>query len=393
MNNFSDEHKVPFYRDERWLQNAAQVISVVVVVGIILFIRKQFLSATEARGLVLSFDFLDLGAGFPISEAHIPYDPSMSLGRAFMVGLVNTLLVSVFGIVLATILGTLVALGRVSSNWLMNKAALIFVEFHRNIPLLVLLYIWYFTVFQNLPNVKESIILGDDLLVINQRGFFLTWPRLTETGSIFMISIGIAVVVAYFAYTTLRKKREVSGVDTYYGRISLGILIVVPLIGWFAADGTPFVADVPVLDGFNFKGGQRITPEFLGLLVALVTYTAGFIAEVVRAGLQAVHKGQQEAAQAVGLNYFQVLNLIIMPQALRIIIPPMISQYLNLTKNSSLALIIGYQDLFAVSKITINNAGRAVPVFVLTMGSYLILSLLTSFVLNLYNRRIQLVTR
>lgn len=393
MNNSLDEHKVPFYRDERWLQNAAQVISALAVLGIILFVRAQFLIASEARGLVLNFNFLDLAAGFPISEAHIEYDPSMSLGRAFLVGLINTLLVSGFGIVLATILGTLVALGRVSSNWLMNKAALVFIEFHRNIPLLVLLYIWYFTVFQSLPNVKESIVIGNDLIIVNQRGFFLTWPRLTDTGSIFMISIAIAIVAATVAYSRLRKKREISGIETHYGKISLAILLGIPLIGWFAASGTPFVADVPVLEGFNFSGGQRITPEFLGLLVALVTYTAGFIAEVVRAGIQAVHKGQQEAAQAVGLTYLQVLNLIILPQALRIIIPPMISQYLNLTKNTSLALIIGYQDLFAISKVTINNAGRAVPVFVLTMATYLILSLLTSLVLNIYNRRIQLVTR
>jgi general L-amino acid transport system permease protein len=385
---------VPFYRDERWLQNAAQVISTALVLGVIYFAAVNFFRAADARGLSLGFGFLDEAGGFSISESHIEYDPSMSLTRAFLAGLVNTLLVSGFGIVAATILGTLVALGRLSTNWLLNKAALVFVEFHRNIPLLILLYIWYFTVFQQFPSVQDSLTVGNNLIVLNQRGFFLTWPRLTATGSIFIISVGIAIVAAWITYSRLRKKREVSGVDTYYGRIGLAILIGIPIIGWFAASGTPFSVDAPVLEGFNYQGGLRITPEFAGLLVGLVTYTAGFIAEVVRAGIQAVHRGQQEAALAVGLTYFQMLNLIIMPQALRIIIPPMISQYLNLTKNSSLALIIGFQDFFAISRITINNTSAgAVPVFVLTMGTYLTLSLITSFVLNLYNRRIQLVTR
>lgn len=384
---------VPFYRDERVLSSIAQVVSAILVIGFVIFALVNFFRAADARNLNLGFGFLDAAAGFPISESHIEYDPSMSFGRAFLTGLVNTLLVSGAGIVFATIFGVLVALSRMSSNWLLSKLALIYIEFHRNIPLLILLYLWYFTVFQQFPAVTESLVFGDNLLLINQRGFFLTWPRLTETGSPFAISVLVAIGAALIVFRTLRRRREISGKDTYYGRISIAILLSVPLVGWFLSGGSPFWLDVPVLSGFNFVGGLRITPEFAGLFVGLVTYTAGFIAEVVRAGIQAVDRGQMEAARATGLTYIQVLTLVVMPQALRIIIPPMISQYLNLTKNSSLALFIGYQDLFGVTKIAINNAGRAVPAFALAMATYLTLSLITSFVLNLYNRRIQFVLK
>lgn len=386
------DSKIPFYRDDRWLRKAAQVFSLLAIIGLIYVVVTTFNRTTEARGIEMGFGYLGEAAGFPISEAHIEYDPTMTFGRAFLVGLVNTLLVSVTGIIAATILGTLVALGRLSKNWLLSRLALVFIEFHRNIPLLVLLYLWYFTVLQQLPSVQNSLIYGNDLIILNQRGFILTWPRLTDTGSTFAITVYLAVAIAIIVFNILRKKRELTGKETHYGKISLAILIGLPVIGWIASGGSPFSLDVPVLVGFNYQGGLRITPEFAGVLVALVTYTAGFIAEVVRAGIQAVDKGQLEAAQAVGLTYFQVLNLVIMPQALRIIIPPMISQYLNLTKNSSLALIIGFQDLFAIGKITINSAGRAIQVFAMVMGTYLILSLIVSLILNLYNKRIQFVT-
>lgn len=208
-----------------------------------------------------------------------------------------------------------------------------------------------------------------------------------------MLFLIVGIVTAFVVWFRLRKKREITGEDTHFGRNSLIILLVFPIIGWFVSGGDPFWIDTPVFEGFNIQGGLRFTPEFSGLFVGLVTYTAAFIAEVVRAGIQAVDKGQREAASAVGLSSIQVLSLVIIPQSLRIIIPPMISQYLNLTKNSSLALAIGYQDLFSVGKIAINQAGRAVPVFVMVMISYLLLSGITSFALNFYNRRIQLVTR
>jgi len=383
---------IPFYRDERVIQGFAQVVSAILIIGFIVWAIFNFLAAAEARNMTLTFGFLREAAGFPISNPPIEYEPSMTFGRAFLAGLVNTLVVSVTGIITATILGTLIALARLSSNWLLSRIALVFIEFHRNIPLLVLLFIWYFSAFNNLPNTEESIQWPGPIF-INKRGFYLTWPRLTEAGTPFLIASIIGILLAIIVYTLLRRRREISGQETYYGPISIAILVIFPIIGWLLTDGSPFYLDIPYLKGFNYQGGLRLTPEFAGMYVSLSMYTAAFIAEVVRAGIQAVDRGQIEAARAVGLSTTQVLSLVIMPQALRIIIPPMISQYLNLTKNSSLALAIGFQEVFSVGKIAINQAGRAVPVFALVMITYLTLSLLTSMVLNLYNRRIQFVTR
>ena len=383
---------IPFYRDERVLNAVAQFVSAVLVIGFLILAILNFLQAAEDRNMTLSFGFLKEAAGFPISNPPVEYEPSMSFGRAFFVGLVNTLLVSGTGIVTATILGTLLALARLSSNWLMNRLALVYIEFHRNIPLLVLLFLWYFAIFAQLPPVIESFQWPGPTY-INKRGIYLTWPRLTENGTAFAVFFGIGIVLAIISFMFLRRRREITGKETYFVPISLGLLIVCPLIGWLLTDGAPFRVDAAVLEGFNFQGGLRLTPEFTSLFVGLSMYTAAFIAEVVRAGIQAVDKGQIEAARAVGLSTTQVLSLVVMPQALRIIIPPMISQYLNLTKNSSLALAIGFQEVFSVGKIAINQAGRAVPVFALVMLTYLMLSLLTSAVLNSYNRRIQFVTK
>jgi general L-amino acid transport system permease protein len=383
---------IPFYRDERVLRVIAQVVSTAIIVGLLVLAVINFLQAAEARNMTLTFGFLKEAAGFPISNPPIEYDPSMTFGRAFFVGLVNTLIVSVTGIVAATILGTLVALARLSSNWLLSRIALAFIEFNRNIPLLVLLFILYFVVFGNLPQVKDSIVWPGPVY-INRRGIYMTWPRLTEAGTPFVILLSLGIVISIIAFTYLRRRREITGQNTYYQQVSLIIVVLSGILGWIFSGGNPFQLSTPELQGFNFQGGLRLTPEFAGMFIGLTIYTAAFIAEVVRAGIQAVDRGQIEAARAVGLSTMQVLSLVVMPQALRVIIPPMISQYLNLTKNSSLALAIGFQEVFSVGKIAINQAGRAVPVFALVMLTYLALSLLTSLVLNLYNRRIQFVTR
>lgn len=383
---------IPFWRDERVLNAFTQIISAVLVIGFLIWVVINFIESARARGLALNFNFLDNPAGFPISDPAIEYDSNMSFARAFLVGLLNTLRVSVLGVVFATVLGTLVALARLSTNWLLSRLALVYIEFHRNIPLLVLLFIWYFTVFAKLPSVDEAIVLPGPIF-LSQRGIFMTWPRLTETGGIFMVSVILGVLLAIFAYIMLRRRRTITGKETYYVPISLALLLGMPLIGWFASGGNPLYLDIPMKVGFNFQGGTRLAREFSGLFVALVMYTAAFIAEVVRAGIQAVRRGQVEAARAVGLSNMQVLSLVVFPQALRVMIPPMISQYLNLTKNSSLALAIGYQEVFSVGKIAINQAGRAVPVFAMVMVTYLTMSLLTSLVLNIYNRRIQFIER
>jgi general L-amino acid transport system permease protein len=380
------------WRDERVLKVAAQIISSLLVFGFLYWLIGNFIAVTQQRGMPLTYGFLKEAAGFPIKESFIPYDSTMSFGRAVLVGLINTLVVSVLGILFATILGFIIGLMRLSSNWLISHIALAYIEFHRNIPLLVLLFLWYFGVFTQLPAVKQSITIPG-FIYINQRGFYVTWPRLLEGGTIFVSFLIAGIVMAIITWVVLRHIREVKGKETYFGRISLAVLILLPLAGWFASGGEPLRLDVPVLQGFNFQGGLRLTTEFSAILIGLAMYTASFIAEVIRAGILAVNKGQIEAARAVGLSYSQILTLIIIPQAMRVIIPPLISQYLNLTKNSSLALAIGYQELFAIGKVTINQAGRAVPVFMLIMATYLAISLLTAVVMNIYNKRVQFIER
>lgn len=384
--------EIPFWRDERVLKIAAQLVSAVLVIGLLVWLAGNVISAANQRGLSLGFRFLRESAGFPIGETPIPYDPSRSFAYAFLVGVLSTLKVSIVGIFFATILGIFVGIARLSSNWLVNRLALAFIEIHRNIPLLVLLFLWYTGVFITLPRVQESIAWPGPIY-LNQRGLYIIWPRLTSTGTIFVISIVIAFVLAIIAWSILSRYQIATGKSTYYGWFSLAILIIVPLLGWFFAGGTPVRLDVPILQGFNFQGGLHLSPEFTALLIGLVTYTAAFIAEVVRAGIQAVSRGQQEAARALGLRYWQVLSLVIMPQALRVIIPPLISQYLNLVKNSSLAFFIGYPELFFIGRTTTNQAGRAIQVILLVMAVYLTISLITSLLLNIYNRRIQLIER
>jgi general L-amino acid transport system permease protein len=255
----------------------------------------------------------------------------------------------------------------------------------------VLLFLWYFGVFAKLPAVQNSLAIGP--VYLSQRGLYMAWPRMTDSGGIFLAFLGAGILLAILAFNVLRRMREQTGRNTHFIPVSLLLLLVLPAVGWFLAGGEPFWIDVPVLQGFNFQGGMRVSPEFTAMLVGLTTYTAAFIAEVIRGGILAVRKGQVEAARALGLRSNQALGLVIIPQAMRVVIPPLISQYLNLTKNSSLALTIGYQELFAVGRVTINQAGRAVPVFLMVMGTYLLLSLLTSLVLNIYNRRVQFIER
>lgn len=383
---------VPLWRDVVVLRWAAQLASAVLVVGLLLLLGSNILRAANARGLGLGYGFIGQAAGFPLPESVLPYDPSKSFGLAFLIGLLHTLRVASVGIVLTTVVGVVVALARVSPNWLVSKIASVFVETVRNIPLAVQLFFWYFAVFEQLPAVQKSLALPGPIY-LSQRGLYTVWATPTSTFWAWMAFVGAGVVLSGLLHAMLSRYQLRTGRQTYPVATALGALVLLPVVGWLVVGQSPLSKTVPVLGKFNFTGGMAFTPEFAALLAGLVTYTGAFIAEVVRAGILAVHRGQTEAAKALGLKPLQVLRLVIFPQALRVIIPPLISQYLNLTKNSSLAVLIGYPDLFFVGKTTINQAGRAVPVFVLMMACYLVISLVMSLIMNLYNRRVRLVER
>ncbi len=384
---------IPLWRDERALKALAQIVSAVAVIGFLLFLIRNVVQAADARGLdLLKYRFLSQPAGFPLGESVIPYDESQSFGYAFLVGILNTLKAALVGVVLATILGTIAAVARLSTNWLVSKIASAYIEIVRNVPLLVQLVIWYEAVFKKMPPVKESIRWPGPTY-LSQQGLYLPSPAPTSTFDTWAVFVVVAILAAGVLRFVLGRYQLRTGRTTYPVLTAIIVLVGLPLLGWFLVGESPLAKDVPVLGKFNFTGGMRLTPEYAALLVGLVIYTGAFIAEVVRAGIQAVDRGQFEAARAVGLSNMQVLRLVVFPQALRVIIPPLISQYLNLTKNSSLAIVVGYLDLFYVGRTIINQAGRAVPVFIMIMVTYLSFSLITSVILNIYNRRIQLVER
>ena len=383
---------IPFWRDERVIKAVAQVASAVVVIGFLIFFFRNVLAAAEARGLGLGYEFLQYSSGMPLGESLIPYDPSNSYGYAFLVGILNTLKVAVVGVVLATLLGTVTALARISGNWLIAKIATVYIEIVRNVPLLAQLFVWYFAVFQKLPAVQQAILLPGPVY-LSQRGLYLPAPVPRPTFGTWAILAGGGLVLAIVLHKVLLRYQLSTGRSTHPTVVALTVVVVLAVGGWFVVGERPLGVDLPVAGRFNFTGGMRLTTEYAALVAGLVFYTGAYIAEVVRAGLLAVNRGQFEAARALGLSPMQVLRLVVFPQALRVIIPPLISQYLNLTKNSSLAVAIGYLDLFYVGRTIINQAGRAVPVFTMIMGTYLAMSLLTSLIMNLYNRRVQLVER
>jgi len=382
---------VPFWRNVRVIRALSQIAFAILVALVAGVLYSNMKHGLESRGLGGGFDFLWLEAGFDIGEG-IRYSASDTYARAFLVGVTNTLRVTAVGILLATILGVVMGVARLSSNWLVNKIASVYIESIRNTPLLVQLFVWYFAVIMKLPRVKESIALPGSVFISN-RGLALPWPvPSTSFGSWLPYLITALVVAVALLIWRAHSGRRIGRPP--FSLLWVGMAFVgIAALGWLMAPGSPFVLDVPSLRGLNYQGGLTLTPEFTALLVGLVVYTGAFIAEVVRAGILAVPRGQIEAAKAVGLNEMQILRLVIFPQALRIIIPPLTSQYLNLAKNSSLAIAIGFPDLFNVAGTIFNQTGRSVQVIVMIMASYLGMSLFTSLIMNVYNRRVQLVER
>ncbi len=382
---------VPFYNDPKKRSILFQVATILLVGLVAFYLISNTLTNIEKQSIATGFGFLQKEAAFEIGESPLRYSAADTYGRALVVGFLNTLIISFVGIVITTILGTLIGVARLSSNWLISKLAAIYIELFQDIPVLLQLFFWYAFFYNVLPSPRQALnpILG---VFLSNRGLVFAVPEAHPIHKYMGIAVVVACGVIYILRRWARQRQERTGQPFPVFRLALALLLGLPLITW-AIGGAPTVMNVPVLIGFNFIGGTNISPEFTALLLGLILYTAAFVAEVVRAGIQSVSKGQTEAAMSLGLRPSRVLNLVILPQALRVIIPPLTSQMLNLTKNSSLAVAIGYPDFVSVAGTTINQTGQAIEGVALMMIVYLTLSLLTSAFMNWYNKKMALVER
>ncbi|MES1022282.1 ABC transporter permease subunit [Gloeocapsa sp. BRSZ] len=380
-------------RDTRFWRVAGQVIAVLLFLLLVILVIDNVIYNLRALGIQLGFGFLGSQASFDIGETLISYNPADSYGRAILVGLVNSLRVIAVGLVLATILGLVAGIARLSNNWLVRQLALVYVETIRNIPLLLQLFFWYFAFFLQLPNVTNRITLPGPTY-LSSRGLYLPWIQGSAGAGIWLLllALGIAGAIALWRWRTrVMQERGVPGNQLLW---ALGPIVAAIALAYIINGAIPFSITLPQLVGTEqIEGGLRLSPEFGTLLLGLVVYTGSFIAEIVRAGIQAVPQGQWEAARALGLKPGRVMQSVVLPQALRVIIPPLTSQYLNLAKNSSLAIAIGFPDVYFVASTTFNQTGRAVEVMFLIMITYLTISLIISLVMNLFNRTVQFKER
>jgi general L-amino acid transport system permease protein len=379
------------WRDPKLRGIAYQVLFVAAVVGFGAFLVHNTMVNIGRQHIATGFGFLDREAAFGIGESLIAYSPADTYGRAFLVGLTNTLYVAALGVVLATLLGTVMGLARLSGNWLVRKLAQIYVETFRNIPLALQLFFWWGLLNKMAPGPRAAWQVLPDVFVSNRGIVFPVveaHPAYKWVGLAFLVGIALTAGVARWA----KGRQAATGQQMPTGWIGLGLIIGLPALVFIAA-GAPLTLGVPQLKGFNFSGGGSVSPEFTALLLGLTIYTGTFISEIVRAGILAVSWGQSEAAMALGLRPNLRMRLIVLPQALRVIIPPITSQYLSLTKNSSLAVIIGYPDLVSIANTTMNQTGQAIEGIALIMAVYLVISLTISAAMNLYNRAVALVER
>ncbi len=382
-----------FWRDARILGWLTQLLTLLAVGGLLYFLWHNMVTELRnQRGIVFTYNWLGQTAGFDVSESLIPYDRSYTYGRVILVGLLNTLKVAVFGIMLATGIGFLVGITRLSTNFLARQLTTIYVEIFRNIPLLILLIFWYQAIFLKLPGLREAIVIRD-AVYISIRGMVIPWGAPTASWNTYLYVLALGVITALGVIIALNQYRQRTGRTPFITLWSLVTFLGIALVGWIVLP-QPLTLSMPYRDGLRISGGQTFSPEYLALLSALSLYTSTYIAENVRGAIQAVNKGQYEASAALGLTRMQVMRLVIIPQAMRILIPPQVSIYLGLIKNSSLAVAVGYPDFFNTTAVTsLNQNGRAVEIYLIVMGVYLLFSLTTSGILNWYNQRIQLVER
>jgi general L-amino acid transport system permease protein len=383
----------PLWRDPRARAIAYQILTLLGVVAFAAFIINNTLDNLARQGIASGFGFLEDPAGFAIPQSLIEYHELSPNSRVFWVGLLNTVLVAILGIILATVLGFAIGLARLSSNWLVARLATVYIEVIRNVPLLLQILFWYFAVLQTLPPPRDSMAFMGDLFFLNNRGFYAPKPIFEEGFGWVVLAFLVALAAVIGIARWARLRRDATGQPFPTFTVAFALLVGLPLLAYLL-NGMPLTFEHAEMGRFRLEGGLVLLPELVALTLALSIYTAAFIAETVRAGILSVGHGQIEAAHALGLRHGQTLRLVVIPQALRVIIPPLTSQYLNLTKNSSLAVAIGYPDFVNVfTGIVLNQTGQAVEVIAMTMGVYLTLSLLTSAFMNWYNRRIALVER
>jgi general L-amino acid transport system permease protein len=369
-----------------------QILAVAAVVALGWYLFDNTQTNLEKRGITSGFSFLDNSAGFGIAQHLIDYNESHSYGRVFVVGLLNTLLVSLIGILVATLLGFLLGVARLSHNWLISKLATVYIEIFRNIPPLLQIFFWYFAVMLSLPGPRQSHEIAG-LFFLNSRGLYMPGPSPAEGFGVFVAALGIALVGVLLLSRWSKARFEATGRLFPVSPGAIVLLLGLPALALLVG-GNPLQWSLPELSGFNFRGGWVLIPELMALTLALSIYTAAFIAENVRSGIQAVSHGQTEAARSLGLPAGKTLRLVIIPQAMRVIIPPLTSQYLNLAKNSSLAAGIGYPDMVSLFAGTVlNQTGQAIEVIAITMSVYLAISISISILMNWYNKRIALVER
>ena len=368
-----------------------QIVMIAAVLAIGWYLVANTLANLERQQIASGFGFLDRESGFEISEGLISYSAAETYGRAFTVGLLNTFKVAILGIVAATVLGTVIGVARLSSNWLVAKLAMSYVEVLRNIPLLLQLFFWYGVITVSLPHPREALSPVEGVFLSN-RGFKIPAPEPDIGYTLALAGVGLGLLGAWAVGRWARRRRNLTGQPFPSIGVGAGLIVGLPIAGWLIG-GAPTTLEMPEVGRFGFTGGITLTPEFAALLFGLSTYTAAFIAEIVRSGILAVNWGQTEAGLSVGLSRGKVLRLIVLPQALRVIVPPTTSQYLNLTKNSSLAVAIGYPDLVHVGNTTMNQTGQAIEAISIFMAVYLSISLAISFLMNWYNQRIALVER
>jgi general L-amino acid transport system permease protein len=383
--------KTYFWNDEKTRAILYQIVTAAFVAFLGYYLISNVQTNMEKQSIASGFGFIEKEAAFEIGESLIEYSAADTYGRALLVGVLNTLKISLVGMILTTILGTIVGVCTLSSNWLISKLGFLYVEIFQNVPVLLQLFFFYALFYEIFPGPRQAFNPVAGIYLTNRGVDFAvpaSDPAWVYMGSAFVV----ALVITWLIHRWAVKRQERSGQQFPTFWVGLAILIGLPLLIWLAS-GAPTQMDVPELKGFNFQGGRNISPEFSALLIGLVLYTASFIAQIVRAGIQSISHGQTEAAMSIGLKPGQVLKLVIFPQALRVIVPPLTSQLLNLTKNSSLAVAIGYPDFVQVAGTTINQTGQAVEGVALMMLVYLTFSLLTSAFMNWYNKKIKLVER